>query len=138
MREIIFRGKISEKAHQFEKMFDKWTEGHLNINGYGNYEIVRTQCNNVGLEGFEVDADTVGQYTGLKDKNGTKIFEWDIIKYHDITGVVKFEYCFYIQWENSFGCTSILPVSDRMTLEIIGNIYDNKELLKGERNENRR
>ncbi len=77
------------------------------------------------------------QYTGLHDKNGKEIYEGDIIKYRDSRGqhiekVIFDKGCFYVgmHWWSS---TRLAPklINTRIT-EVIGNIYDNSELLGGE------
>ena len=75
MREILFRGKRADNG--------EWVEGTL-------YQIGKEQNPFIMLvnrcaESHEVDPATVGQYTGLTDKNGTKIFEGDIVKIKDFT-----------------------------------------------------
>lgn len=75
-----------------------------------------------------VDPKTIGQYTGLKDKNGKKIFEGDIVK--SKYGVFKSK----IEWNDSF--CGFFPFCNNDTgifadeCEVIGNIYENKELLE--------
>ena len=85
---------------------------------------------------FEVDPETVGQFTGMTDKNGTKIFEGDIVRHIDTT-------CHVVEVVNSevYFDTEMLEFGFRYSnelfhcqfnneFEVIGNIYDNKELLK--------
>lgn len=85
----------------------------------------------------EVNTDTIGQYAGLHDKNGKEIYEGDIVKYRDSRGqhiekVIFDKGCFYagMHWGSS---TRVAPklINTRIT-EVIGNIYDNPELLGGE------
>lgn len=93
-----------------------------------------------------VDPKTIGQYTGLKDKNGKKIFERDIVIAHGTKFIIKFgsyrtqlfekEYGSAIHtkqfgWyaesiENKTQCNLVVPND----IEVIGNIYENKELLE--------
>lgn len=97
-----------------------------------------------------VKSETVGRYTGLTDKNGTRIFEGDIIKSKQdgMIGVIRFgEYqttnsengeChlgFSIEWYGKYSGLLRKDLGWWINLKIIGNIYDNPELLKGEKNE---
>ena len=97
---------------------------------------------------WEVNPDTVGQYTGLKDKNGTKIFGGDIVLVPYIDPIFKctwndtspceratVKHCngmFYVEYIES-GDKFTLSAMDGY-MKIIGNIYDNPELLGGNNN----
>ena len=80
MREILFRGK---------DVYGKWLYGDLiNLT-----KEIKQICDHSQLEhAHSVNPETVGQYTGLTDKNGTKIFEGDIVEYeHELSGYLRFE-----------------------------------------------
>ena len=136
MREILFRGKCKNSG--------KWVEGDLRqdkdigtsyISGYDYY------TSGEGLQRdpfeYEVIPESVGQYTGLTDKNGTKIFEGDIVRWTDSAGTTN---NFIVTWDNhkamfylhSWGYSVDLCDCCAKELAVIGNIYDNPELLKGE------
>ena len=123
-REISFRGKSKRTGEWvFGNLFDKDTKGRTHIG-----TTVR-RC-------FDIDPETVGQFTGMTDKNGTKIFEGDIVRHIDTT-------CHVVEVVNSevYFDTEMLEFGFRYSnelfhcqfnneFEVIGNIYDNKELLK--------
>lgn len=128
MREILFRGKAAVGT---------WIESD-SILQFEDHPIKK--CRVVTLfqadEGWvEVIPETVGQYTGLTDKNGRKIFEGDIVKYGDTVHKVVFE---QRNGTAYFGLVysglETLPFGnyqDLRQIEVIGNIHDNPELLKG-------
>lgn len=131
MREILFRGKRKDNG--------EWIYGYYCVfNGmihciYTSY--AETDCGDIYPDYYEVDPETVGQYTGHTDKNGVKIFEGDIVRYGDTIHEVVFEQrngtaYFGLVYSES----ETLPFGhyqDLRQIEVIGNIHDNPELLGG-------
>ena len=127
MREILFRGKRKDNG---EWVYGNFVRGCVDdfayIVEFGNKELCRNYV--------EVIPETVGQYTGLTDKNGKKIFEGDIMAFtaygFDYVGTVKFDY-----GNASVMCEHASPFLDQAVSKhgayIIGNMHDNPELLKG-------
>ena len=118
MREILFRGKKIDN--------DEWTYGFYfehSIDGQ-KYSYIKYQTFDEGFVTNEVVADTVGQFTGLCDKNGKKIFEGDIVESPNGTQG-------FIEWQNA-ECVFLVNIGDDWQTmddcpyEVIGNIYDNK------------
>ncbi len=113
MREILFRGK---------DIYGKWHYGDL-INLTSE---IKQICNHAMLEhAHSVNPDTVGQYTGVADRNGNRIFEGDIVKDKTFLGVVLYD--------NSEGRFYVDLGADTSSLwcdfEIIGNIHDNPDIV---------
>ena len=151
MREIKFRAwndknkkmfYLDNKADEYYKgAFLLWGSKLWNGKVFGNYwklgdadhewEIFGASNSNDGTD----SKDVLMQYTGLKDKNGKEIYEKDILNmtYHgsvsivkpEIKGVVGFERCSFIIEENGISLGKI-----GRSLEVIGNIYENPELLE--------
>ena len=155
MREILFRGKRKDNG--------EWVEG--NLFGPDNPETPTQICilTNIVRISYDIDPESIGQYTGLTDSNGKKIFEDDKIRY-----VVNDEYGMYLEsleyhedyegidfsnlWtidtvvygievgypafdlnSHEWECNGLsnLNESCQYFYEVIGNIHDNPELLKG-------
>lgn len=130
MRDILFRGK--------NKVTKEWVIGDL---FHHDKQLFISAENHV----TEVDPETVGQYTGIIDRNGEKIFEGDIVHgysygFDGIGNIIWIDKIASfgmwrghdIAWEN---CSILKRASagkaDDFTAEVIGNIHDNPELLKG-------
>lgn len=124
MREILFRGKRIDS--------DVWVCGDLiTADWYSNEE---TYIVHLGQQ-CQVIPETVGQYTGSKDKNGNKIFEDDILKYINddneiVYLTVVFEECAFLINERGITEYDLLPTFECLGVEVAGNIHDNSELIK--------
>ena len=122
MREILFRGKRTDNG--------EWiTDSETYIrDGDGIW------LSDENLNVVTVIPETVGQYTGLTDKNGVKIFEGDIVsltKYSNLIYKVVYELCRY-ELVNSKGVHCfVLDIYKSEDIEVIGNIHDNPNMLKG-------
>lgn len=135
MREILYRAKAINRDSGYHRTnykngdFVYGLVTRLYDERFENLPAVMTDT--YGISGIEVDYKTIGQYTGLTDKNGTRIFEGDIIKIGNKIRYIFFGVCRY-RHTNYGGYATNLSVKDGSNSEIIGNIYDTPELLKGE------
>ena len=129
MRKIIFRAKRLDNGEWVEGNFVKGCiDDFAYIVEFGNKDLCRNYV--------EVIPETVGQYTGLIDKNGTEIFEGDIVttKFNERNKPYATIYdeelvAFIGRDKNNFNFTTLGCIDNSLN-EIIGNIYDNPELLR--------
>ena len=130
-REILFKAKRKDNG--------EWVEGYYmprpNSHGKQRYYIIPLSQ----ARWYEIDSDTLCQYTGLTDKNGKKIWENDICdrkeKYPEIVtynkGDWQLDYSYALGKEKHFcACNLGFYACERKCVEVIGNIFDNADLLE--------
>lgn len=129
MREILFRGKLLSDG--------RWAEGNLDIKKSGVC-IITPDETPVGCYG-QVDPKTVGQYTGLTDGHGKRIFEGDIVDCWsegvNAQGTVQQRkdglWIIYPAWQKTIMWGLCPDEYCNTTVEVIGNIHDNPEMIGG-------
>ncbi|HHS3270854.1 TPA: YopX family protein [Listeria monocytogenes] len=143
MREIEFRGKAIH-PNSLEQIVGSWAYGGI----FENKIITRNLDMDSHYHGFiseiEIDIKTIGQYTGLKDKNSKKIFEGDIVAFseddfHVFNSQVEYFLedgypAFDIKVPSTYyfdsNVFSEVSMSGLYEIEVIGNIHENPELLE--------
>lgn len=150
-REVLFRGKRTDN--------NEWVYGNLltmdgsvsygERNVFSNLHIIKKDklnishfCSGGGVKiynnAIQIKKETSGQYTGLKDKNGTKIFEGDICEHIDKDNYPR---PFAVEWIEDYACFAFVDKGDYSrnyyfqknhmeNIQVVGNIYNNKPLLK--------
>ena len=133
MRQILFRGKTACGA---------WVQGDLIHRKIwsSKFEVIRVDDRGFdNYTEYEIATDTIGQFTGLTDKNGNKIFEGDIIKIpddydefgHNAGEIYEVYFCCGgFRLKPKYSKARGYWLEDDETVEVIGNIHDNPELLK--------
>ena len=134
MREILFRGKQLGNG--------EWVEGDLRHGGYFLNDPSVYICVPFAdtIMNCPVDPNTVGQYTGMKDKNGKRIFEGDILEGRDFEeedgyGVVEWDDGAWEVISEGNWLGTFHNNYNSFELEVIGNIHDNPELMEGGRSD---
>ena len=158
MREILFKAKRIDNCEWIEGFYSQLpkpslgvtiiTNGDLCAEDVSDYIIVNgsKQHSNfssaypievVECEYYEIDPETLCQYTGLTDKNGNRIWENDIVRIENSMdeGIGNIKFCggmWYVDGKPNNSLHDIVEYDDVAEIEVIGNIFDNPELLKGE------
>lgn len=138
-REILFRAKYIHAISGNEHLDGTWVHGYLSDENYIYDKSLECE--------FLVDGNTICQYTGLTDKNGKKIFEGDFVKDSaGVCGEVKFglytagfsitdtNQGFYIEFPEESLYRKELGYWEN-AVAVVGNIYDNPELLEDKEDE---
>ena len=143
MRELLFRGQTRRKGEKLinmrgDPMPSNWVEGGV-LQGHGAFSIIygtdQADHEHQQIQKYTVYADTVGQYTGLRDKNGKRIFEGDYLTLAETSrpgmpGTVVWHnlICAFVIQRNGY---SSIPLDKDETgrYEVVGNRWDNPELL---------
>ena len=132
-RIIKFRAKhIKNGAWLYGDLLQS-NEGSVYIGVHGHYIDDGYHFNDMYDETCYVDEDTIGQFTGLLDKNGKEIYEGDVILQQGYSGkkpmLVRFEHGAFVTGEHSGSSTATRPMLIQKRCEVLGNIYENPELI---------
>ena len=145
MREILFRGKwlgngewvegyyckISETTYAFAEDYER---NPIPVHHYILQEVMTDWGLPNRFNQYEIDSETLCQYTGLTDKNGNRIWENDIVRIENSMdeGIGNIEFyggIWYVDGEPSNSLYDIVEYDDA-DIEVIGNVFDNPEMMK--------
>ncbi len=132
MREIKFRAWDVENEMMCTVYHFQWMDiakDEVFVDCIPDLEVRGTKIRRV----LRVSKNPVMQFTGLLDKNGKEIYEGDIVKWVSIHGQTKRKHIDKIVWESDAACFMLRPWIHEpyaAVMEVIGNIYENPELLK--------
>ena len=143
MRDILFKAKRIDNG--------EWVEGYYAVaidkRGLKQHNILVADHHLGYFKWFVIDEKTLCQYTCLTDKNGNKIWENDVVKYHfgDDVATIKFgryQSCFdsqktchvgfFVDWQKGYMRKDLGYWVEMIDCNIIGNIFDNPELIGGD------
>ena len=133
MKSIKFRAKTIRAGK-----WSKWMYGSLDFTKYTYQEARIVGYDDPVQYWHKIDKNTIGQFTGQKDKNKKEIYEGDILRFSEVDTAI-------VEWNEKYSNFMVKPIQDyyfdsdvlghaleyNNNVEIIGNIYDNPELLKG-------
>ena len=132
-REILFRGKRADNG--------EWIYGYLIGNNVIVGEVVDFEEDYFTTEfWYKVNPEIVNQFTGITDKNGIKVFEADVVKHKFRRVWSEQEHTSIVVWNDNFMCyylfdgASYIRMREDVIYEVIGNAYDNPELVNKESN----
>lgn len=142
-RKILFRGKRVDNGEWVYGFYNR-CEARLTYTEENYKNNPRSWIQTLESDGFagslvHVDTDTVGQYTGLIDEDGVKIFEGDIVNCKTVPITLE---KYIVRWDDSHAKFIIekqgkdFSMTDSFEYEIIGNIFDNPELMESGRQNN--
>lgn len=126
-RQIIFRGKRLDNG--------EWIYGDLQLGDGDHIPMIGVVRGGHDPDYYQVEEATVGQFTGLRDKDSRPIYEGDIVMQRGYSGVkpmvVRFEQgAFIVGWHGG-SSTQTRPMLIQKRCEVIGNRFDNPDLLNG-------